>query len=239
MITLPTTELIGCLTDVLPQISDEKGALAGVRVAWTGESLTFTTYDVYAGAVVEWVPGEGAEGDIDDDDNETLYVEWGGDDDPWATWIWLPQAKEILKLFKLPAKLWRFPVQVKCTLAGDLIVERVDSPRGNRELRIPGDPDMLKRIPDVRAAAESVIAAGATLRDHVGFAAGRIGAFGAIRPHGALALRFGPGGDPVAVTAGSRFAGFIYPQGETPRRYSVLRDGAGFMPGQTSGGKSV
>jgi hypothetical protein len=60
MITIPTTELIGGLTDVLPIITDPKSDLAGVVVEWDGEALHFTAYDVYSGATVLWIPGEGA-----------------------------------------------------------------------------------------------------------------------------------------------------------------------------------
>lgn len=228
MITIPTTELIGCLTDVLPQISDEKGALAGVKVAWDGDSLHFTTYDVYSGATVTWTPGEGAEGTIDESgESESEDIAWGGDDAAWATWIWLPQAKEILKLFKLPAKLWRFPVTLKCSLSGDrLTVERTDSPKGERLLSIPGQPDQLKHVPDMgfMASAQREI----TDRPGARFHASRLGAFGGVRPHGAMQLTFGTVNDPVGVQIGSRVTGFLYfADAKDVRPYSFLRDGSG------------
>jgi hypothetical protein len=241
MITTPTTELIGCLSDVLPQISDPKSALAGVKVAWDGESLHFTTYDVYSGVTVEWTPGEGAEGDMENGPEGSEWdddIEWGGEDDPWETWIWLDHAKDILKLFKLPAKLWRFPVTLKCRPLGDLIVERVDSPRGNRELRIPGDRDMLKKIPDVRAIANAEDRS-EERRQVIRFSHQRLGAFGSIRAHGAMLMRFGSDDEPAGVLIGSRVAGFIYPVGaKNVRPYSFLRDASGFHPGQASSGKT-
>lgn len=229
MITIPTTELIGGLSDVLPVITDPKSALAGVVVEWTGEALRFTTYDVYSGACVEWVPGEGAEGEIGDgDEAEDDDIAWGGDDDPWRTWIWLDHAKDIVKLFKLPAKLWRFPVQIKCTVAGDLMFERVDSPRGNRELRIPGDLDKARRdVPDVTAIANAY---DRTPTEHAAgrFNAARLGAFGAVRPHGLMQMEFGTVNEPVGVRIGSRFHGFIYfADAKNVRPYNSLRDGAG------------
>jgi hypothetical protein len=242
MITMPTTELIGCLSDVLPQISDEKGALAGVKVAWDGESLHFTTYDVHSGATIEWTPGQGAEGDMQhgpegsewDDD-----INWGGDDDPWETWVWLPHAKDIVKLFKLPAKLWRFPVTLKCTAVGDLIVERVDSPRGNRELRLPGDRDMLRKIPDVRAEVDKVVRLLASRQAEAKFNHQRLGAFGSVRLHGTMVMTFGADDAPTAVRIGSRFAGFLYPVGaKNVRPYSFLRDASGFHASQASSGEA-
>jgi len=235
MITIPTTELIGCLADVLPQISDPKGALAGVAIRWDGDTLHFTTYDVYSGATVSWTPGEGAEGSLDDDEKEEGPgwdddIAWGGDDDPWETWIRLDQAKDILKLFKLPAKLWRFPVTMKCSLSGDrLTIERTDSPKGQRLLVIPGDRDMLKKIPDVRAVAY------AENRDYkfprngrISFANTRLGAFGAVRYHGVMTLDFGSDDEPAGVRMGTRFAGFLYPAGaKNVRPYNFLRDASG------------
>jgi hypothetical protein len=229
MITIPTTELIGCLTDVLPTISDEKSSLAGVKIAWDGESLHFTTYDVYAGATVVWTPGEGAEGEVDDD-AESDDIHWGGGDAPWQVWIWLPQVKEILKLFKLPAKLWRFPVSLKCSPTGDrFTVEREDGPRIGRFLTVTSDSPMLAKVPDVRAIAMSANAS----REPVSllrFSNGRIGAFGSVRPHGGMVLAASSEDNPVGVLIGLRFVGFFYPAGaKNVRPYSILRDGAGVV----------
>lgn len=229
MITIPTTELIGGINDVLPIISDEKSNLAGIAIEWTGEKLVFTAYDVYSGGSVEWIPGEGAEGVVDDKESDYEDdIEWGGDDDPWRTWIWLNSAKDILKLFKLPAKLWRFPVQIKCTMVGDLLIERVDSPRGNRELRVPGDPDKArKEIPDVAAIATAL---DRTLTERRGarFNHQRLGAFGAVRPHGTMLMYFGDDNEPVGILIGSRYRGFVhFADAKNVHPFNLLRDGAG------------
>jgi hypothetical protein len=232
VITIPTTELIGGIQDMLPVILDEKSNLAGLVVEWDGDALHFTAYDVYSGATVAWVPGEGAEGEFDEDKGrEDDDIRWGGDDAPWRTWIWLPQAKEIVKLFKLPAKLWRTPVQIKCTPGGDLIIERTDSPRGNRELRVEGDPDKARKdVPDVRVMARTMGTGEFDPVAPIGFFHGRLGAFGAARAHGTLAMAFGGEGEPIGITMGSRYAGFIYPSGaQGVHPYSFLRDGSGMV----------
>lgn len=229
MITIPTTELIGGLTDVLPVITDPKSSLAGVRIAWDGEALHFTAYDVISGGTVQWVPGEGAEGNMDDGpDGEFVNDDvWGGEDSPWAVWIYLPQAKEILKLFKLPAKLWRFPVTLKCSPTGDrLIIEREDGPRVGRLLMVQTDNDMLSKIPDVREIAERVDL-NLIRQEGIRFNGSRLGAFGTVRPHGSLAMAFGSTNEPVGVKVGTRYAGFIYPAGaEGVRPYSASREAA-------------
>lgn len=232
MITIPTTELIGGLTDVLPTISNPKSELAGVKIAWDGDALHFTVYDVLSGATVQWVPGEGSESESDEDDETADDVNWGGDDAPWATWISLAQAKEILKLFTLPAKLWRFPVTLKCSLSGDrLTVERTDSPKGERLLSLPGYPEMLRKMPDVRGVAGSF--SETTPTAYLRFAGPRLAALGAVRYHGAMVLTHGADDDaPVCVTMGSRFVGFIYQtQAKSVRPYSFLRDGSGLHAG--------
>jgi hypothetical protein len=230
MITIPTTELIGGLTDVLPIITDPKSDLAGVVVEWDGEALHFTAYDVYSGATVLWIPGEGAEGDDESQEYDQDETDFGGDDAPWRTWIWLDSAKEILKLFKLPAKLWRTPVTLKCTPVGDLLIERIDSPRGNRELRVPGDPDKARsQIPHVgETFAKSHEMAIPPREASIAFFHQRLGAFGAARAHGTMTLWFGTEGEPVGVRIGTRYRGFIYPSGAANvRPFNLLRDGAG------------
>lgn len=226
-ITIPTTELIGGLSDVLPIITDPKGSLAGVMVSWDGEALHFTAYDVYSGGTVEWVPGEGAEGATsEDDETPDDEPDWGGDDAAWRTWIWLAQAKEIVKLFNLPAKLWRTPVTMECSIGGDrLIIERMDGPRGYRNLTLDADPSQLKHVADIAAIARSrQITAQVTLA----FSPHRLAAFGGVRAHGVMAMELGGENDPVGVSIGTRYVGFIYPAGaKGVRPFNLLRDGAG------------
>lgn len=234
MITIPTTELIGGIQDMLPIVLDDKSDLAGLAIEWDGESLHFTAYDVFAAATVQWTPGEGAESDgqIETEGSDDGYEpEWGGDDSPWRTWIYLDAAKEIVKLFKLPAKLWRTPVTLKCAPTGDLLIERIDSPRGNRELRVPGDPDKARRdIPNVRAIQMQVGDEIGGPRESVGFFHARLGAFGAARAHGTLCMVFGGISEPVGITMGKRYVGFIYPTAaKDVRPFNFLRDGAGVL----------
>lgn len=235
MITIPTTELIGGLTDVLPQITDEKSDYAGVLINWDGTSLHFTAYDVQSAATVYWTPGEGAESTDEDEGTPGgggtfPDVDWGGDDAPWRTWIGVASAKEIVKLFKLPAKLWRFPVALKCSPTGDrLIVEREDGPRVGRTLMVWADPGKVHSVPDVRDVAYAEDREVAT-DGHLEIAAYRLAAFGNVRGHGVLRLELGGPNEPIGVTMGQRFAGFVYRSGaKGVHRYNVLRDGAGLV----------
>jgi hypothetical protein len=227
VITIPTTELIGGITDVLPILSDPK--TGGIKINWDGECLHFTAYDIYSGGTVAWFPGEGAEGEFDDEEG-AVEIDWGGDDSPWSVFIWADQAKEILKLFKLPAKLWRVPVTMKASPTGDrLIIERTDSPRGERLLMLPTDNDHLNEIPDVANYAQDQDRS-ITAVTTATLAPARLGAFGAVRPHGLMTMLFGLLSDPVEVRIGSRYAGFVYLAGaKNVHPYSLLRDGAGLV----------
>lgn len=229
MITIPTTELIGCLSDVLPVVVDQKESPTwGVAIAWDGESLHFTSYDIYSAASVVWTPGEGAEGEtVEDEDDEEVI--WGGDDAPWNTFIYVSSVKEIIKLFKLPAKLWRAPVAIKCSIGEDkLIIERIDSPAADRVLTVPGAPEVLRQIPDVRGIAANAKTDVENAGNYARFANTRLGAFGTVRLHGTMTMAFGGIDDPVGVTIGRRFAGYIYQTGaRNVRPRSFLRDGAG------------
>lgn len=225
MITIPTSELTGCIGDALCVFTapPKDNPLGGVAIEWDGEALHFTAYDVYSGATVEWLPGNGIEVDAEDEAD----VDWGGGDDPWRVFVPYDDAKEILKLFRLPAKLWLTPVTIKANAIGTrLTVERNDARRGERLLVVATDNDQLQGIPPVREWADKTVTNPADV-SAVAFSPARLGAFGAVRPHGAAVLRFAAEGHPVGIKIGSRFAGFLFESRAAVHRYSVLRDGSG------------
>lgn len=229
MITIPTAELIGCLTDVLPHVSDPKhGINPGVKIEWDGEALHFTVYDVYSGVSILWLPGEGAESEVDDSEDDSIV--WGGGDSPWSTFLPYDTVKEIVKVFKLPSKLWRFPVNLKCSPTGDrLTIEREDGPRTGRFLQVFADPSVVSQFPDVRAIAYAEDGE-YPAADAVVFSPYRLAAFGAGRPLGVLKLTLRGPDEPVGVMMGSRSAGFIYrSEASGVHRYSFLRDGRGVV----------
>jgi hypothetical protein len=236
MITIPTIELLGCLSDVAGLIADPKhAALSGALIQWDGDSLHFTTYDTNVGGCVTWAPGAGAEKDAPTEENIEA-IRWGGDDAPWQVFVDYAAVIEITKLFKLPAKLWWFPVTLETSISGGrLTVRRDDMARGRRELVITTDPGMVAKVPDVVAAASRVINGIGSARNGIDFPGFRLAGFASVRAHGAVHFSFGqPGderesGEPTAVSIGSRFLGFIYPVGVKARPFSLLRDGSGVV----------
>lgn len=232
MITIPTTELIGCIAETLPHISDPKhSAYAGLALSWDGEALRFAAFDVYSGAEVTWVPGEGAEGGIGDgDETHDDDIAWGGEDAPWRIFVTYADAKEIVKLFKLPAKLWRFPVKLKVNALGTkLTVERDDMSRGERLLVLSTYNDTLKHIPSIEQVAMQISQPEPTA--DVFLPPARLAAFGPSTRHGAMQLSFGAPDEPVAVRVGSRTVGFVYRPGR--KGFNMLRDGAGLFDPST------
>lgn len=240
-ITIPTSELLGGINDVLPTVLDPKSSLAGFALEWThnfgadvntDESLRFTAYDVRAGATVEWVPGEGEEAEVQGDQEDEVgdgdSITWGGDAAPFRVFVTLADAKEIVKLFKLPAKLWRTPVTLEVSPIGSrLIIERHDSALSERFLSVETYNHVLKELPDVRKIATSNDYAPAESLDALAYPNYRFAALAAARPHGIM--RITPNGphEPTQVTMGARFHAFLYREGAKVTRHSFLRDATG------------
>lgn len=255
-ITIPTTELIGCIQDVLPTVLDPRTELFGIAIEWrqTGNgspegrdegSLRFTAYDVRAGATVEWVPGEGAEGDMEEGPDGEIVNEgddepvWGGDTDPFRIFVRGDHCKEIIKLFKLPAKLWRFPVTLKVNPSqSKLVIERQDGPRGERFLTVPTANDLLRHIPDVHAiaTAEDVTPmwaeSGTNAPSVLNYSNARFAQLGAVRFHGATRIYPNAIDEPTQIRMGSRYHAFLYREGAKVQRHNFLRDGSGAVAGR-------
>lgn len=238
MIVIPTSELIGGITDVLglaPQTKDT--AHRGIVIEWSDRGdLSFAAYDTFSGGVSTWTPFEGDESDVDDEIADE--IRWGGADDPWKVFISYDDAREIVKVFKLPSKDWRVPVSIKVSPTGSrLIVERSrDARRRESVVMVPTDLDELARFPDVREMVYETQRQSASgdreiSRDRVTFSGARLGAFANVRAHGLTELIFNGYSSLVAVRLGARFTGFIYPDGVKPSRNAkasdLLRYGSG------------
>lgn len=253
-ITIPTTELIGCINDVLPTVLNPKAELYGLAIEWqpitvTTEGLTvetremslrFTAYDVQAGATVEWVPGEGAEGQINEGDEDNFdEPNWGGDADPFRVFVRGDHAKDIIKVFKLPAKLWRFPVTLKVNPSqSKLIIEREDGPTAERLLTVPTANDLLRHIPDVHAIATALDVTPAWMQGDgdgnfspfiLNYSNARFAALGAVRFHGITRIYPNAIDEPTQIRMGTRYHAFLYREGAKVQRFNLLRDGVGVL----------
>lgn len=214
MITIPTSELLGLITDVIgfaPASKDNPNC--GILIEWDGDDLHAAAYDVLSAGRATWTPGEGDETDLDADGDSPYDIDtnWGGDDSPWRAFISAEDAKEIVKTFKLPAKFRLVPLLVKCSLSGGaLFVERQkETGRTAHIAMFRSDADRAAKFPDVQAVVHDAEVNTELVRGER-FALSRLAAFGAVRAHGEMNILFGAEGQPSAVGIGSRFVGFIY-----------------------------
>lgn len=217
-LTIPTAELTGLLTDVLafaPVVKDDPNR--GVLIEWDGETLYASAYDVLSGARSSWTPGEGQEGEVSE--NEAGYPETsllGGDDPAWRAFVAYDDAKEIVKVFKLPAKRWWVPVTVKISPTGSrLTIERTGD-LGPTEALLSAriDIDATAKFPGVQEIVDAAKDEhdARTLSYGETYSPYRLAAFGTVRSHGPLVLQFTPG-PTVARMGDDRLIGFIWPNG--------------------------
>lgn len=232
MITIPTAELTAALAEVLPFAAADKDAYwHGVLIQWDGDHLHFSATDTLSAARITWIPGEGVEADVPDDQPQGL-PRFGGDDLPWRVFVSVPSAKEIISTYKLPAKHALVPLTIKITPTGSsLIVERSRETGQSQHLGMwPTDAERALKFPAVDLVTQ---AAGPGLeRDSIEFSAHRLAAFGAATRHGILRLDFTKSGQPVVATAGHTFLGMIYPSGVSSSEANTnnsafLRHGSG------------
>jgi len=114
MLSIPTGELVGTIADVLPFASQDKElpAINAVRVEWDGDRLHAFATDRFVAAWSRWHPGDDPTADHKEGAQDGLFDDWGSADKPWSFVIPQPDAAEIVKIFKLPTKVDRHPLEV-------------------------------------------------------------------------------------------------------------------------------
>jgi hypothetical protein len=205
MITVPTADLVGILSDVIPfaWTDVEIPQLNCVRLEWDGNQLHALTTDRYRLGWSTWEPGDVGQGEEVQDD---LFTDWGSGDDPWAMTIALDEAKELVKVFKLPPKEGHTPITVDYDASRwtAKIVRSRDT--GHSAITVVV-PDMREEFPDLRALlAKNDALAAVTNSD---YNAKFMADFAKVRPTGALSLKFSEGLTHVSI--GERFVGAIMP----------------------------
>lgn len=224
-ITIPTGDLVGVLSDVIPFAfpDDILPELNCVRLEWDGETLHALTTDRYRVGWSQWTPG-----DIDADEaaQDDLFTEWGSGDEPWSTSIALADAKELVKVFKLPPKEANTPILVDHNRASERTKVIRTRETGHSAITVVADGlGLTFPFPDVRAQlakADRVKAARNVL-----YKADYLADFAKVRPRGPMQLTFTA--TITHVTIGKRFVGAIMPQRDDEPTRSLLRDGVGVV----------
>jgi hypothetical protein len=205
MITIPTADLVGILSDVVPfaWADEEIPDINCVRIEWDGYKLHALATDRYRLGWSTWEPGDVAVGEEVQDD---LFTDWGSGDDPWAISIALDEAKELIKVFKLPPKEGHTPITVDydATRWTAKVVRSRDT--GHSAITVVV-PDTRATFPDLPALLAKNDALAATTGAN--YTAKYMADFAKVRPLGPLALRFSEGLTHVSI--GERFVGAIMP----------------------------
>lgn len=206
MIVIPTSDLVGILSDVIPfaHPDDEATSMHCVRLTWDGEQLNAITTDGYRIGWASWMPGDVNAGQELQDE---LFTDWASGDEPWTMMLALPDAKEIVKVFKLGPK----PGAV-APLFLDYDEERrrlkVERARESGHSAITyAAVDEFVEFPDVQRQLQEADML-TDVRSVVYHAPG-LADFAKVRPRGPLVLVFAEGITHVSI--GERFIGAIIP----------------------------
>lgn len=204
MILVPTGELTGVLGDVVPFACPDNDlpSLNCVRLEWDGTMLHALATDRFRIAWSGWHPDDQPDQDSQDD----LFTTWGGADEPWQATICLDDAKELVKVFKLPTKEQRVPLTL--SLDREQVTVRRDRDTGYTALRLD-IPDKLAEFPDVR----KLLSDSDKVEPVTGlkFNAKYLADFSKVRPRSPLELSFTGTAGLAHVSIGKRFTGAIMP----------------------------
>jgi len=230
VITIPTGELTGVLSDVIPFASpdEELPDLNCVRLEWAGDMLHAFSHDLIRSAWSQWSPDDPPPPGLQD----PLGVDWGGTDEPWGLTLALCDAREIVSIFKLPGKERQCPLVLDLLQAGRLKVVR--SRETSRSAVTGVWEDTAASFTDVRAQLTRWDRVKAV--KSIAFNAALLADFEVVRPRGPLRLTFTGEETPTLVEIGERFVGAIMPV-RTERRSAGLRTASGLhVKGSTQDG---
>lgn len=207
MITIPTGDLTGVLSDVLPFAwpKDDDPVYNTVRVEWDGRQLHALTCDRWSLGWSSWEPGDvGKYEEVQDQ----LFADWGSADDPWACTLALADAAQIAKVFKLGPKESQVPLTVDHESDRRRLTVKRAKESGHSAITISAE-DTFTPFPDLRAALAA--ADKLTARREVEYNATRLADFAKVRARGPLSMRHTKGLTHISI--GERFVGAIMPAG--------------------------
>lgn len=204
MITLPTREFVGLLADVIPfaLASDDLPDLNVVRLEWDGKRLHAAATDTLRAVRSTWDPTD----DDGDSGQEAMFQMLGGADDRWVVLIGLPEAKELVSIYKLPAKESGTPLTLD-QRDMNLIVDRsrdtghsaIKTVIESQAVNFPN----LSTVLDVPVIPQAV--------EELPYSGKQLAAFGSVRQRGPLTMTFQGPRNPTVVRIGERFIGTLMP----------------------------
>lgn len=212
MITIPTGEFVGILSDAIPFActDDDLPSMNCVLVEWDGDVMHAISTDSIRMAWSQWAEDdELPSGEVVQED---LLSPWGADDgdEPWSILLPLADAKHLVKTYKLPVKEVWTPLQVdvdRGAVPMRLVVERRRE-TGHSAIRtvVEGSTADFPKIRDVLTKFDRL----EPVTD-LAYTATRLADFAKVRPRGPMELKFTGRKTPTHVTIGTRFIGAIQP----------------------------
>lgn len=207
-IHLPTRDLVGILSDVIPFASADKDDTMrrSVRFEWDGETLSAQATDGHHFAISTWHPDDDVPEEADDLPT-TFIDERGNNDSPWSCVITLDDAKTLVKDYRLPPKQGLTPLNVGGNMHS-LAVSRNGA---------AGPPAKTTRIEALHADDQVAYPNLAKLlSEHVpsptmvvAFNIERLAHFGKVRQVGPMVVTLAGADGTAVVTIGARFVGGI------------------------------
>lgn len=207
MITIPTAEFVGLISDVqnfaFPK--DDLPDLNVVRIEWDGDMLHTAATDSMRCARSSWHP--------DDDPANAkatqgaMFTVYGGADERWVVFAALADAKELVKIYKLSDKEGQIPLTLDYE-DGRLRVRRSRDTGHSAittlvESRMVEFPDLRKML-DVAPELQGV--------EEIHYVGRHLADFGTVRQRGAMRMSFCGLRNATRVTIGERFVGTIRPE---------------------------
>ncbi len=206
MITVPTADLHGILSDTVQFISPDKDDDEGrcVHLQWDGAMLHASASDTIRSAISSWHPSDEPEKDVQD----ALGVELGGADDPWHVVLGVDDVAHLLATAK-PVKNLEYVPLILDYAGGVLSVKRA------KQARVPGFSIAYDGRPyvfaDLRVAIVEALGRVEPVKE-IWFNGPLMSSFGKVRQRGAPAKWTFAGPDrPAVVEIGERFVGAIQP----------------------------
>lgn len=202
MITIPTGDFVGILSDAIPFASPdaEFPTLHSVRLEWSGSALHALSTDRYRVAWSAWSPDD----DAVEQRQEDLFTKWGGGDDSWAATVALADAKHLVSTYKLKGKgVYYTPLTVEHV--GRAVRVQRSKETGHSAIYTSVE-DLFVPYPNLRELLSTNDTIGPVTA--ASFNAKYLADFAKVRPRGPLNLQY-TNGRFVHVSIGERFVGAI------------------------------
>jgi hypothetical protein len=212
VITIPTNEFVGLITDVAPFAfpKDDLPDVNTIRFEWDTRMLHASATDTMRSARSSWHPNDDPS---TKSQQEPLFGVLGGADDRWAIIANLDDWKEAAKIYKLPDKEGLTPLQLDWTGRELKIIRSADT--GHQAITTVVTPRMAQ-FPDLRKVLDSEV-----IEEPVGeiqYAGRHLADLGVVRQRGTLRMTFSGTTRATRITIGNRFVATLRPENTRPPR---------------------